>query len=81
MGWGLSKARQTAPSITREIPKAINGIECNSRYAVGMRPIPAKNNPKPNSLYWFLITNTVEIEIQVYLASSQFSFIFLYFPL
>lgn len=57
----LPRTRQTDPNITRDIPRAIIGIERNSKYDVGIRPIPARSKPRPNSLYWFLTTNTPQI--------------------
>jgi len=55
------KTKQIDPNMTREIPRAIMGIEHNSRYDVGIRPTPAKSKPRPNSLYWFFTTNTHQI--------------------
>jgi hypothetical protein len=55
LGRVLPKTKQITPNTTREIPRAVNGMEPNSRYAVGIRAAPAKANPRPNWLYELLI--------------------------
>lgn len=54
--WLLLKARDAAPSIMVEIPRAVRGVECKMTWDTEESMEPARASPKPSIVYEFLVS-------------------------